>query len=243
MDKSKMEKYAEIQAMVQKEARDIAEQVYKENANRYGVAKVPLHYHNGIDSPFLINPAVTYIGFIPYDGGEYTVQTTGSISGGATSATLVNAWNGSGVFTVTFSNGQQKSVTFTDASTAITWTGGLSSGASSTLTVGNPLLQFVLPGSWASRRDDTGVYTITHNLGEASNINFYSVVASATQSTNVYVTPVVSLFENEVTLSWGYYDYTTLANIPVDTSFTFQLVTGNNRSPIKTQYTTRNFPS
>lgn len=46
-----MDIYAQIQALVQKEARDQALKVYKEQGNRYGVAKVPLHYHNNIDSP------------------------------------------------------------------------------------------------------------------------------------------------------------------------------------------------
>jgi len=48
---SPMDIYAQIQALVQKEARDQALKVYKEQGNRYGIAKVPLHYHNNIDSP------------------------------------------------------------------------------------------------------------------------------------------------------------------------------------------------
>lgn len=56
-----LQKYAEIQAMVQKDARDIAEQVYKQNAAQFGVAKVPLHYHNGSDAPII--PPLSVRGF------------------------------------------------------------------------------------------------------------------------------------------------------------------------------------
>lgn len=49
-DKTRMAKYAEIQAMVQKEARDVATRVYEELGTKYGVAQVPVHTHNGIDS-------------------------------------------------------------------------------------------------------------------------------------------------------------------------------------------------
>lgn len=48
---TKLQEYAKLQALVQKEARAIAEQVYDEKAAKYGVAKVPLHRHNGFDSP------------------------------------------------------------------------------------------------------------------------------------------------------------------------------------------------
>ena len=60
-----MEKYAEFQAMVQKDARDIATQVYNELGTKFGVAKVPLHAHNGVDSPKL--PPSSSTAFIPID--------------------------------------------------------------------------------------------------------------------------------------------------------------------------------
>jgi len=170
-----MDKYAEIQAMVQKDATDIAEKVYKKLGTQYGVSKVPLHYHNGVDSPVIIRPDVTYIGFVPYEPPY-------------------------------------------DTTTAY---------------------QFVLPGGWSAVRNGTGDYTITHNLGLASNINFYSVVAQATQSTNEKVASVLSMFENTFDLLW----FRCTDGVAVNTSFTFQLVTGNNTSPFKTQYVTRNFPS
>lgn len=49
---SPLDKYADIQALVQKEATDIARKVYKEEANKYKIAQeVPLHRHNGFDAP------------------------------------------------------------------------------------------------------------------------------------------------------------------------------------------------
>ncbi len=46
-----LDKYADIQAMVQKDARDIASQVYRELGSQYGVPEVPYHIHMGTDSP------------------------------------------------------------------------------------------------------------------------------------------------------------------------------------------------
>lgn len=76
-DQTKLEQYSQIQAMVQKEARAIAEQVYKENATKYGVAKVPLHRHNGVDSP-KISP-INLDGFLPINGigSGITTQESG----------------------------------------------------------------------------------------------------------------------------------------------------------------------
>ncbi len=48
---TKLQKYAEIQPLVQKDANDIAVKVYNELGTEFGVAKVPYHEHNGIDSP------------------------------------------------------------------------------------------------------------------------------------------------------------------------------------------------
>jgi hypothetical protein len=74
MDESKLEQYAKIQAMVQKEAREIAEQVYTQKAAQFAVPKVPYHEHNGVDSPSLNPPVATYIGFVPYDITDVTLQ-------------------------------------------------------------------------------------------------------------------------------------------------------------------------
>lgn len=49
-DQTKLQIYEQIQAMVIKDATDAARRVYAEEASKYGVAKVPLHTHNGLDS-------------------------------------------------------------------------------------------------------------------------------------------------------------------------------------------------
>lgn len=60
------------------------------------------------------------------EGTGYAITATGAISSGATSATLTSNWPlASGTQVVTFSDGETKTVTFTNASTSITWTGGL----------------------------------------------------------------------------------------------------------------------
>lgn len=55
----------ELQNFVQKEARDVATQVYKDLGTQMGVAQVPVHIHNGIDTnqiPFSsISPNFIYI--------------------------------------------------------------------------------------------------------------------------------------------------------------------------------------
>lgn len=50
-EKTKLEQYQDLQALVQKDARDVAERVYEEKAAKYRVAEVPFHKHNGFDSP------------------------------------------------------------------------------------------------------------------------------------------------------------------------------------------------
>lgn len=81
-NKTSLEKYAEIQAMVQKEARDVATQVYKELGTRTGVAVVPLHIHNGVDTPKIpqssIIPNLRALGSITMstDGTRYSLGLT-----------------------------------------------------------------------------------------------------------------------------------------------------------------------
>lgn len=68
-EKTPLEKYQEIQAMVQKDARDQATKVYKELGTRTGVARVPLHIHNGVDTPR-----------IPQDSVIPNLRASGSIT-------------------------------------------------------------------------------------------------------------------------------------------------------------------
>jgi hypothetical protein len=52
---------------------------------------------------------------------------TGTVAGGATSATLTDPWTAyTGVFSLTFSTADVRNVTLTNGATTVTWTGGLS---------------------------------------------------------------------------------------------------------------------
>lgn len=45
--------YPKIQALVKKDAEIVATEVYKKLGTEFGVAEVPYHEHNGVDSPLL----------------------------------------------------------------------------------------------------------------------------------------------------------------------------------------------
>lgn len=87
MEPTKLEKYAEIQAMVRKEARDIATQVYKELGTKFGVPSVPLHVHNGSDAPKI--PSSSMANFISIDGTPGGVFSQSILAG-----QFVNTQNG-----------------------------------------------------------------------------------------------------------------------------------------------------
>lgn len=70
---TKLEQYSEIQAMVQKDARDIATEVYQEFGTQYGVPSVPYHQHNGTDSPMI--PVLNISMFSSITGGANGVIT------------------------------------------------------------------------------------------------------------------------------------------------------------------------
>lgn len=54
-EQTKMEKYAELEPLIVAKARQIADEEIQKYAQKekFNVAKVPLHYHNGVDSPKL----------------------------------------------------------------------------------------------------------------------------------------------------------------------------------------------
>lgn len=66
----------------------------------------------------------------------YTTTFTGILASGATSATLSGNWTlPSGSYQIVFSNAEQYIGTFTNGSTAVTWTTGLSAAATATIKV------------------------------------------------------------------------------------------------------------
>lgn len=74
---------------------------------------------------------------IPTQGiASQNLTLTGSLSAGATSATLNSAWTGTtGSILVTFSDGEAIPVNFTNSSTALTWSTALVNAVSSTISV------------------------------------------------------------------------------------------------------------
>lgn len=157
--------YAKIQELVKNEARQIATEVYNTLGTQFGVAKVPTASYDGVDANRIqykniiqgdkyasdisedttevvtlggiSNPTrIVFQGFAANNSiTAYTL--TGSLALAAVNATLSTNWTRtSGIYPVTFSNGDVRYVTFTNASTAISWTGGLSSTATASITVG-----------------------------------------------------------------------------------------------------------
>lgn len=112
-------------------------------------------------------PGVAYVNYRRQNAtismGSYTF--TGSLLANATSGTLTANWPFStGSFTITFSNGDIRTGTFTNASTSVTWTGGLSGTATATITVNpittnamaNPVQKAVSPAGLIYILDESG---------------------------------------------------------------------------------------
>lgn len=108
-----------------------------DSSGRFGYNLTPTHEHTGLDSPqvsyldlthrqFTVTSVVA--GNLAAVGG--TVTFTGTLSSGATSGTLTAAWsNPTGLYLVKFSNGDIRYVSFTIGSASVSWSPGLSSGA------------------------------------------------------------------------------------------------------------------
>lgn len=62
--------------MTPEEVRKIALEVMKTQGSVYTTARVPQHVHNGVDSPFALQPTVSFVGIIG-DGGEPVVLPSG----------------------------------------------------------------------------------------------------------------------------------------------------------------------
>lgn len=196
------------------------------------------HIHNGTDMPFVFQPVITYVGAVGQGISSSTVVViaTGAFSGGETSATLTSNWiYATGIYITDFSNGDQRSVTYTNAATTATWSGALSGAATTDMIVEQvqPITVNLLPTGWTVSYNGTGDYTVTHNLGAnsglpASSVTYpglYTCVANAIQSTNIYPVSVISNFQNEVDFVWA--DIATGAN--ADTGFNFSLTIVNNK--------------
>lgn len=85
---TKLEEYAEIEALVRKTAEETARKVYAEEATKYGVAKTPLHRHNGADSPTIGDGSINNFSALPAVNGKATVPLTSGSSGVASTDAL-----------------------------------------------------------------------------------------------------------------------------------------------------------
>lgn len=68
-EQTKLEVWQEMQPFVQKEIQSQFETLYKEFATKYGVASVPLHRHNGADSPVIGNASISNFDALPATPG------------------------------------------------------------------------------------------------------------------------------------------------------------------------------
>lgn len=106
---------------------------------------------------------------------------TAGLSGGVTSATLssVNGVAGgwpyvTGANNVTFSDGEVRSVNFTNGSTSVTWTGGLSGNVTSAASAPNVILMSAAATATPSTNPDTISYTIPGNIPIVRPLRFRS---------------------------------------------------------------------
>lgn len=134
---------------------------------------MPVNVSSSGTNPAGLSPNFTYYivnaGDIDADpAGVYTL--TGTVSAGATTATLTSNWLyattvGNTGIAVKFSDGETRIVTFTNGSTSISWTTGLSNTVSAIITIPGPTQTFSLsatPGGTpiSATGDGTGILTI-----------------------------------------------------------------------------------
>lgn len=102
-----------------------------------GFGRVPVVFYPAANGTLPAGTVQGTVYWIQYWGVVQSATVTGAISVAATSATLTSNWTGETQYLqVTFSNGNIRSVLFTNASTALTWSQGLTSGATATLSIG-----------------------------------------------------------------------------------------------------------
>lgn len=112
-------------------------------------------------------PGVAYGNYkrLPASLNWGTFTCTGTLSMGATSATLTAVWPyTTGIYSTTFSNGDVKNVTFTNGSLTIAWvaSGGLSSGATATIIVAGG----IMAKSTYSCKSPAGLIYFIDDLGQ-----------------------------------------------------------------------------
>lgn len=175
----------------------------------------------------LINDQHRYL-IQKYFDNERTVQTTtvgaqdltltGALSVGAVSATLSSAWTYPTVTQLTnFSSGEQRSVLFTNGSTAITWAGALTQTATTDIsTVG--VQDYLIPANVSKLINDTITvgqlrYTpieiksrtewdLVNTLPYTSDIPQYYYIYNSPRGNNLGIWPIPSTTGNILTFNY-----------------------------------------
>ena len=116
--------------------------------------------------------------------GNSTFTTT--LASNATTGTLTGAWgNATGNYQIVFSNGDIRLGSFTNASTSVTWTTGLTSAATATITVSS-LPTPSTPNRGLSTIDGSNGILIDNNSLLLAYDNYYSIWGSLYQSGTDY---------------------------------------------------------
>lgn len=113
------------------------------------------------------------------------VAFTAAILEGATSGTLTANWDlPTGDYTIFFDNGDQRIATFTNLSTAVTWTDATIADAGTAITVGTEEGGSIVTGSGTSWNDNMiGRYIKLANSGNPTGDGFWYEIADVISST------------------------------------------------------------
>jgi hypothetical protein len=153
--------------------------------------------------------------------GDLSLPLLGTVSSGATSTNLAFAWGeATGSYDIIFSNGDVRLVTLTNGSSAVSWTGGLSSNASSTVTVA---ISITSAG--------TGTHTIVDTstpvpYGNCTNFSFISNSATGLNlgATTIYLQSYTDPAGRSISNTWqgpnGTYNISGVAGNNILASFT-----------------------
>lgn len=107
---------------------------------------------------------------------------TGTLSANATSGTLTGSWsNPTGSYRIVFSNGDIRLGTFTNSSTSVTWTTGLTATATASITVSAPPLPSTV-NTGATVYDGSNGILIDNNSIALNYDNYYSLWGSLSSS-------------------------------------------------------------
>lgn len=117
----------------------------------------------------------------------YTTTFTAVLSEGDTSATLSSAWGlSTGTWRIIFSNGDERNVTLTNGSAAVSWTEGLSDSATATITVETGNGGTIITGdstSWSAGM--VGRYIRINNTSAANGGDGFWYKIASVESTTV----------------------------------------------------------